>query len=101
MFKLIFNCLQNDFKNTEIMSIKGVDCSGDFNAGIQACISAIKDLLNHEPTTSTAVLYYIDSRILASWCFRNNIAKSQLDSSLYQIEDWAMNSINEYKDFVF
>ena len=70
------------------------------NADILNCIIQVKELLNHV-TPRTTIDFYIDPRLLASWCCKNNVT---IEPSVYNNNtDWelAMQSMVNYKDFEF
>ena len=57
--------------------------------GIQECFSLVTELLNHD-VEQTAVSFYIDPRLLAAWCCKNNIKKDQLNYHWYLTEGWVI-----------
>lgn len=70
------------------------------NDDISKCIIKVKELLNHV-TIRTTIDFYIDPRLLASWCCKNNVT---IEPSVYNNNtDWelAIESMEKYKDFEF
>ena len=73
------------------------------NEDIRECLNKVKMFLNHVDG-STCVNYYIDPRIFASWCYRNKVKQTTIESNIYYYNvDWelALQSMDTFKDFEF
>lgn len=68
---------------------------------IRECLIKVKVFLNHVDG-STCVIHYLDPRIFASWCYRNQVKKTIIDYQIYD-QNWelAMESMENYEAFEF
>ena len=73
------------------------------NDDLRNCFTKVQVYLNHL-SDSVCVEFYLDPRILASWCYQNKITNTNIKSETYfGNREWelVMNNMELYKDYVF